>query len=690
MPGLKRRHARPLRSLWSLAATRRRLWLGLLPLALAEVCLDGSLALSYRYLVDKAILPRDGRALALIIGALMAATLAATVLAFWRDRLYARAVASFMAELRRRFHEACQRLPLAYFSGHSSSEALARFSTDLGAFEAWLVSALNTLLLPLLNVLLGLGLLYYLLEWKLAALVCLAWPLVLVLPRLVAPRAAQAQDLKKAGEESLLGGIKEALEAHRLFKAYGLHDFARRRFQARLQPVTEASERAIFLGLMVERSTVVAVYLAQVAALALGSWFAFQGRLSVGGLLSFLTVYWNLGWSLVVLARSAPGLLSARASAGRVSQFLAEEPDPLESRGGLPLAPMQRGLRMEGLSFSYLPGQPVLEGLQRRDPRRRARGSGRPQRQRQEHALGAPGPLLQGRSRAPSAMTAWTWRRQAWPRCAPNWALFSRTASCSAPRRARMSALAGSMPAMPKSKRPAVTPRSTPSCAACPWVMRRPWVREARAFPAASASASLARALLRRPSLLLLDEATSALDAAAEAAIQATLRALKGRCTQVCVTHRLAMAAGRGPHPGDERGAGDRGGRPRRAFARRRPLRASFGKSKSGFVVAQDGWSAEVSPERLERIALLRPLGIAELEALAPRFKSLHLGPGREVLRQGDAGDLFYILVRGRVRRQPARARTARSASWPAWAMGTSSASWPSSMTAREAPRSGP
>jgi ATP-binding cassette subfamily B protein len=53
----------------------------------------------------------------------------------------------------------------------------------------------------------------------------------------------------------------------------------------------------------------------------------------------------------------------------------------------------------------------------------------------------------------------------------------------------------------------------------------------------------LARALLTQPRLLILDEATSALDSRTEAAIQATLRRLRGGRTTLVVAHRLSTVA---------------------------------------------------------------------------------------------------------------------------------------------------
>jgi ATP-binding cassette subfamily B protein len=51
----------------------------------------------------------------------------------------------------------------------------------------------------------------------------------------------------------------------------------------------------------------------------------------------------------------------------------------------------------------------------------------------------------------------------------------------------------------------------------------------------------LARALAGNPSVLVLDEPTSALDRDSEAAIQATLRELRGRLTMFIVAHRPSL-----------------------------------------------------------------------------------------------------------------------------------------------------
>ena len=53
---------------------------------------------------------------------------------------------------------------------------------------------------------------------------------------------------------------------------------------------------------------------------------------------------------------------------------------------------------------------------------------------------------------------------------------------------------------------------------------------------------ALARALVRNPAVLILDEVSAALDATTEARIAETIESLRGACTIIAVTHRLALA----------------------------------------------------------------------------------------------------------------------------------------------------
>jgi ATP-binding cassette subfamily B protein len=168
---------------------------------------------------------------------------------------------------------------------------------------------------------------------------------------------------------------------------------------------------------------------------------------------------------------------------------------------------------------------------------------------------------------------------------------------------------------------------------------------------------------VRQPSVLLLDEATSALDPATEAAINATLRKIAVGRTVVSVTHRLSsvrdadcihvMEGGRLVESGTSQRLLASGG----AYAR-------LWRRQSGFEVNPQGDDGEVRPERLKEYALLSRLDPEALAQMAALFVSEIYPAAQNVVFQGEIGDRFHLIARGRVEvlRQEAEGEPARVA----------------------------
>ena len=158
---------------------------------------------------------------------------------------------------------------------------------------------------------------------------------------------------------------------------------------------------------------------------------------------------------------------------------------------------------------------------------------------------------------------------------------------------------------------------------------------------------AIARALLRDPRVLVLDEATSALDSATEAAINRTLeRAAEGR-TLVSVTHRLASIVGMDHIFVMEAGRLVEHGRHKELLALG-GVYAELWEKQHGFFI-DDGGGTRVEASRLRSIPMLQSLDDGSLSQLADIFCAERCPADREVFREGDPGDKFYIVARGRL-----------------------------------------
>jgi ATP-binding cassette subfamily B protein len=157
---------------------------------------------------------------------------------------------------------------------------------------------------------------------------------------------------------------------------------------------------------------------------------------------------------------------------------------------------------------------------------------------------------------------------------------------------------------------------------------------------------AIARALVRDPRLLILDEATSALDPQTEAAILQTIEQVGRDRTTVMITHRLAAAvrcdtvfvldAGRLVEAGTHA-----------ALLERRGLYWQLWSEQQGGL--DDVASSQADPSRLTRVPLFSGLTPGELTLLARRVTVERLGPGTEVVRQGEVADKLFVITAGEV-----------------------------------------
>src|SRR5580692_10115459 len=180
----------------------RQYRLSLIPVLLAcllEMGLAAQIPLSIKYLIDRALVQKDGHALVVILAALACGAVLVSIAGLGRDHLYARIVAKSIARLRARMYDQLQRLSLEFFSRHESTDLLSRFSNDLRLIDSALTSAVGWGLQPLLDVVLSVALAFSF-EWRLALLGTLLCPICALGPRMLSRRALAADADKRAGD----------------------------------------------------------------------------------------------------------------------------------------------------------------------------------------------------------------------------------------------------------------------------------------------------------------------------------------------------------------------------------------------------------------------------------------------------------------------------------------------------------
>ncbi len=312
--------------------------------------------------IDDALTPRDSHKLWMYVGAIVALGVVRAVLMFGRRLISGRQALAVEMDLRQSLYARLVRLSFGFYDRHQTGQLMSRATVDLQGVRFFLGYGLIFFFQNILTVVFVTGVLFFF-EWKLALIALAITPVLVVLAyrysHVSHPTLREVQqklaDVATVAEENIVG-------VH-VVKSFAQEPSEREKFRARTEAVFDQTikanrQRAFYVPLI---SWVPLV--AQAAVLLVGARMVTSGELSVGGFVAF-----NLYLGLLVVPLRSLGMWigqaqRATASGERIFQVI-DEPEEVTDRPGAGELPAGGGhIRFEGVGFEYMPGRPVLEGI---------------------------------------------------------------------------------------------------------------------------------------------------------------------------------------------------------------------------------------------------------------------------------------------------------------------------------------
>jgi ATP-binding cassette subfamily B protein len=615
---------------------------------LIDVAYDNLLPLCMKFLLDKAILPQDSEAFFLIVSILGTAFVVSVISAVGRDYLYAWLGAHTLHDFRLEMYKHLQRLSMDFFGRVRSGDLVARFSTDLAAVENVLVIGMPTAFIATANIVVS-TIVLFVLEPRLALIVLLALPFCVLGPRILGPRAIKTGYQMRQEQGVLTSMVQENFQAQRVIKAFSLQSSALSQFHAQSRKILRSGLSFGFYAYGTQRTPNIAMGLFNVLVLSIGGYLALRGELTVGSLVSFQALFVNVTASVMTLSSFAPTLLQAATGLQRIHELLNAPTGVKERDNAIQLQPVRSAIRMENVTFSYTGERRDLDQVSLEIPK----GA----------RVAFVGPSGCGKSTCVSLIVRFYDPAQG-RICYDDVDL----------RDASLSSLSSQMGVVFQEnvlfntsirenvrmgRADATDAEVEQACRLAELhdhIMGMPQGYDSpvgegggRLSGGQRQRLAIARALIRRPSILVLDEATSALDPATEAAVNDTLERIAGHQTTISVTHRLAPLVGYDRIFVFQAGRLMEVGNHRELLARD-GLYADLWSKQNAVTFSEDGARAKVDPASLRRIGIFKDLDESMYREIAELFLVEEAVPGAVVFREGDDGDKFYVIARGRVR----------------------------------------
>ena len=615
---------------------------------LVDVAFDAFWPLAFKLLIDDGLIPQDETVLIAVLVVLGIGVVVTSAVGVAYNYLLARLCSDVVADVRAHVFRHLQRLSFGFYSRTQVGDVLARFSGDMIAVENAIVSAVPWALKPGLDVLASMVLLFVL-DWRLALFSMIVWPVALLGPRVFTPKAVSSSYEKKRREAATLSVVQEDISGHAVVKAFGLENARLDGFQQRNARVRQSSVRTFFLGSLVERSASTGILVLGIVIIAIGSWMTFQGWMTIGTLVAFQSLFFTLGYSISAVAEYVPGLVQGLGGFRHISELLDNEPEVIDAPDAKPARRLADEITFDDVTFTY-PGadEASLLALDLSVPAGAsvalvgASGSGKSTVLSLLMRFYEPtGGTVRIDGDDLADLTQASLREQTGVVFQESF-LFN----VSIRENIRMGNQAATDADVEDAARAAEIHD---------FVLTLPegydtlvGERGGRLSGGQRQRIAIARGVVRDPAILLLDEATSALDPGTEAAVNATIRRLVRSMTAIAVTHRLATAKDAERIFVLDRGRLVESGTHDELLAAG-GLYHDLWLRQSGFTFTEEGDHAEVAASRLRHVPVLSELDNALLEELADLFVSEQVPAGRTIIQQGDPGDRFYLVVRGRL-----------------------------------------
>ena len=316
-----------------------------------------------KIVIDDVIQSKRPEMLPWVLGALLGSYVLRNLMSSMRVRFNNLLEQKAVHALRMQVFGALQRLSLSYFENRSTGEIMTRVTSDTEHVERIFVDGLEGLLTASLT-LVGITIMMFFLNWKLALLSLLPIPILIVCAAWFTRRVHgyYAEIRKSVADlnaylQDALSGIKETI-------GFNQHEYERERFETLSQTYSQNSLRAMFLWSWYWPGMVFVGSTGTVLILWYGAGEVLAGELTVGQLVMFLS-YLGLFYTPINEIHSLNHMLQhALAASERVFEILDTKTEVEDRPGAVrPVERLRGAVEYRHVGFGYRKDGTVLSDV---------------------------------------------------------------------------------------------------------------------------------------------------------------------------------------------------------------------------------------------------------------------------------------------------------------------------------------
>lgn len=263
-------------------------------------------------------------------------------------------------DIRNEAFDKIEQLPLKYIDGHPYGEVVSRVIADVDQFSDGLLMGFTQLFTGIATIV---GTFCFMLSVNVSItfVVVLITPVSFVVANFIAKKTFRMFRLQSEIRGEQTGLIDEMIGNQKVVQAFGRGEDATERFDEVNKRLQDASLRATFFSSITNPATRFVNSLVYTGVGITGAFAVVRGAMSVGQLSSFLSYANQYTKPFNEISGVVTEFQNAIACAQRVFTLIDEEPQIPESEHAVHLTDIDGNVKIEDVSFSYLPEQHLIE-----------------------------------------------------------------------------------------------------------------------------------------------------------------------------------------------------------------------------------------------------------------------------------------------------------------------------------------
>jgi ATP-binding cassette subfamily B protein len=272
------------------------------------------------------------------------------------------AVVRILSQVRGNIFNHLQHLSLSFHQKSKSGDLITRVTADI---EKMRTVTVKTALPLLTNIFLLLGMLAIMLwlNWELALLVMMIFPLLMLLTSNMISRIRKFAKKHRDSEGVLAATTGETIGAIKIVQVLSLQEMLHSVFSAQNQKSLDEAIESIRLSAALERTVQILMAIIVAVVLWRGSHVVLHKELTPGELLVFMTYLKNAFEPMRKLSNQVGQIAKATASGERVVEVLDYEPNVKDLPGVKPAHPFFGAVRFENVAFGYDTSENIIKDI---------------------------------------------------------------------------------------------------------------------------------------------------------------------------------------------------------------------------------------------------------------------------------------------------------------------------------------